>query len=282
MSEAITDQSTAFAPRKPWLAVLLSLIATGVGQVYNGQWKKGILFFLVESGVALLMVPTFGHFWGLLGCVLILLGFNLYVIGDAFVSARKAHDYTVKTCNKMWVYALVICAGLVIGASVEGVIKGYFFQSFKIPSRSMISTFQVGDHFMSEILDSDDVIKRGDIVVFLFPEDESKHFVKRVIGLPGDTLRIQDKVVLVDGQALDEPYVQHIKVGNQPDRDDLGPLVIGPDEYFLMGDNREASYDSRWFGPVQRSAMVARAKYLYFPGDISSDDWLDRLGMELR
>lgn len=275
-------ETEVVAPRKPWLAFLLSLIATGVGQVYNGQWKKGVSFFVAEALLGAILAPAFGAFSAMLGCVVFLLVFNLIVSIEAFISARGKADYILKPCNKTWVYALVICLNLIAGVTMKGVIQEYFYQTYKAPTGSMIPTLLVGDHFMAEMLEESDGVGRGDIVIFEFPDDASKHFVKRIIGLPGDRLEIRDKVVFVNGNALVEPYVQHTKYTNQPQRDNFGPVVLDPDTYFVMGDNREDSYDSRWFGPVSRSAIKGRAKYLYFPGDVTSDGWIDRLGMELR
>ncbi|MDC0336406.1 signal peptidase I, partial [Pseudodesulfovibrio sp.] len=267
--------------RKPWLAALLSLIATGLGQVYNGQWKKGLVFFCIELVVGYSLITLFSSFPWMVASIGVLLGFNLLISGEAFVTARRAGSYALKPYNRNWLYILILVFNLVSGAAMEMVIEGYYFQSFKVPSGSMLTTLRVGDHFMSEMLSDSAVIGRGDITVFEMP-DGDKYFVKRIVGLPGETIKIINKYVHVNGIALDEPYVRHTKSDTVPIRDNFGPVKLGPGEYFLMGDNREASYDSRWFGPIDRATIIARAKYIYFPGDVGSDEWSERLGMELR
>ncbi|WP_419785629.1 signal peptidase I [Pseudodesulfovibrio sp.] len=190
-------------------------------------------------------------------------------------------------------------------------IRAFIVQAFKIPSGSMLETLQIGDHLLvskfaydvrlpSSILfketpsgqryfsvldttDGKELYKvgdpqRGDIAVFKFPEDESKDFIKRVIGLPGETIEVKDKVVYIDGKALDEPYVHHTKAGSMPVRDNFGPYVIPQGQYFMMGDNREGSYDSRWWGTVKREKIVGKALIIYWSWDGPTNIRLGRIG----
>jgi len=282
----MTDQNSIlsasdFKPRKPWLAGLLSFFFTGFGQVYNGQWKKGIGFFVAEWVYSLAMIPFWSDFVSTLLCLAILLGFNIFVAGEAFATARSLRKYTPGKWNRWWVYALCLCVSIVSGFAFDPLMS-QSYEAYKAPSGSMLPTLRIGDHFIVETLAADDAVERGDIVIFLFPEDERKNFIKRVIGLPGETVEIRQRKVLVDGQSLEESYVQHTKTGMMPLRDNYGPLILGPDEFFVLGDNREASYDSRWWGAVKRQKIKGRAKYIYFPGELDSEDWADRFGMEIR
>lgn len=269
-------------PRKPWLALVLSLVITGLGQIYNGQWKKGVLFFLAETVCGVVFFFAFASFAGMLGAVLALIVFNLFVAGEAFVSARRLNQYSLKPCNRWWIYGAILCLSFLSGLAFEDALGAWFYKTYQAPSGSMLPTVRIGDHFMVEMLSGDAVIERGDIIVFRFPEDETKDFIKRVIGLPGETVEMSAKQVLVNGKPLDEPYVQHTKPSDVPGRDNFSPVSLGQGEYFVMGDNREASYDSRFWGPVGRSAIFGRTQYLYFPADMGSSDWFERLGMELR
>ena len=269
-------------PRNPWLALLLSLVAVGLGQVYNGQWKKGLGFFLAELLLAVFMLLFWADFAAMLLCVAILLGYNLFAAGEAFASARRLSGYTLKPCNRWWIYAACLVASLGVGAGFEQVIKGWFFVAYKVPSASMLPTIQVGDHFMVEVLEPDDELHRREIVIFSLPETHGRDFVKRVVGLPGETVEIRRRRVLIDGKPMDEPYAYHTKPDILPLRDTFGPLTLGPGEYFLLGDNREDSYDSRWLGPVPRNRITGRAGYIYFPGNLDAPDWADRLGTPLR
>jgi signal peptidase I len=162
----------------------------------------------------------------------------------------------------------------------------FVFQAFKIPTGSMEDNLKVGDHIivnkfiygpapnaLKGLIPLRD-IKRGDIIVFRYPLQPDTDFVKRVIGMPGDTLEIRDKVVYINGKALDEPYVIHLDPNvfpNQPtlpepykSRDQFGPYSVPPGRYFAMGDNRDRSSDSRYWGTVPRGMIKGRAFMVYW------------------
>jgi signal peptidase I len=166
-------------------------------------------------------------------------------------------------------------------------VRTYLFQMFKIPSASMQETLLIGDHvlvnkfvlaplafpFERQFLPLSDV-RRGDIVIFRPPHDLLQDYVKRIIGLPGDTLRIIDQVVYIQPAgatgftATDEPYVVHEYPGQVPDNlMNFGPVLIPQGQYFAMGDNRDDSMDSREWGFVPRSNIVGRALLVYWSFD---------------
>jgi len=105
------------------------------------------------------------------------------------------------------------------------------------------------------------VIERGDMVVFWFPLDRTKSYIKRVIGLPGDVVTITDGAVMVNGQTLDEPYVPE----EYRDHQSLPPHAVPPDNYFVLGDHRSSSNDSRVWGTVERSFIYGKAVFVYWP-----------------
>jgi signal peptidase I len=106
-------------------------------------------------------------------------------------------------------------------------------------------------------------LKRGQIVVFYkTPKRDEDALIKRVIGLPGDTIEMRDGAVVVNGTAIDEPYVHGLQTGCG---NSCGPITLGPDQYFLMGDNRSNSLDSRMFGPIPASQVVGRVVLRYWP-----------------
>jgi len=166
------------------------------------------------------------------------------------------------------------------------IIRTWGVQAFKIPSGSMMPTLLIGDHLLVSKSTygikapfSDTVIipisdpQRGDIVVFRFPEDPDKDFIKRIIALPGETVEVSNKKVLINGQALDDPWGTYsdriiLPPGVQP-RDNFGPVKVPEDHYFVMGDNRDQSYDSRfWFGGrggfVPREDILGQAFIIYW------------------
>lgn len=171
-------------------------------------------------------------------------------------------------------------------------VRTYLFQMFKIPSASMEDSLLVGDHvlvnkfalaplaypFERQILPLAPV-RRGDIVIFRYPHDPQQDYVKRVIGLPGDTIKIVNQVVYIQpaGQkgfsALDEPYTVHKHPTEVPDNlNNFGPVDVPAEQYFAMGDNRDDSLDSREWGFVPRQNIVGRALLVYWSFDGVSPD----------
>lgn len=189
----------------------------------------------------------------------------------------------------------------------------FVLQAFKIPSPSMVPTLQIGDHLLvnkfifgghgawyEKVLPYR-AIRRGDIIVFKFPFDAHEHYVKRVIGIPGDRVKMVDGQVYVNEVALNEPYVYHDPAAHyHPFNDSFPPtsphflreqvrpewgeellqhvkggeLVVPPDKYFAMGDNRDQSWDSRYWGFVDRDAVMGAPVVIYWSLD-SADDSLE-------
>ena len=180
----------------------------------------------------------------------------------------------------------------------------FVVQAFQIPSESMQDTLLVGDYLLvnklcyggkglGDHLMAYQTIKRGDIIVFHYPVDPQQHFVKRVIGVPGDHLRMVSKKVLINGRPLDEPYVHFLEPPNNLFRDNFprtdipaiglegkwwlemrklvedGQLIIPEGHYFVMGDNRDDSQDSRYWGFVPRENIIGRPLVIYW----SVRDW---------
>jgi signal peptidase I len=160
-------------------------------------------------------------------------------------------------------------------------IRAFVVQAFKIPSGSMKPTLQIGDHILVnkfvygiKIPFTDKELlpighpARQDIVVFRYPVDPSKDFIKRVIGLPGDTVLIRDKTVFVNGQQLEEPYItfsdKRILSAAASPRDNMNAITVPPGSLFVMGDNRDESYDSRFWKFVDMSQLKGKAFIIYW------------------
>jgi signal peptidase I len=163
-------------------------------------------------------------------------------------------------------------------------IRTFVVQAFKIPSGSMKPTLQIGDHilvnkfiygvkipFLDKTLIPITEPKRGDVVVFEFPEDPKKDFIKRVVGLEGDTVEIRNKKVYINNEPMEDPYGthldSHIIPGGRRPRDNIGPVSVPSDSIFVMGDNRDHSYDSRFWGFVKLSALKGKAFIIYWSWD---------------
>lgn len=165
-------------------------------------------------------------------------------------------------------------------------IRTWIFQAFKIPTGSMEPNLLIGDHllvnkfvyaptataFERALLPVGEVA-RGDILVFKFPEEPERDFIKRVVGLPGERLELRDGVVWVDGNRLDESYLIDRGLTPLPGaialdrRGNYGPVVIPGGHYFMMGDNRGNSQDSRWWGALPHENLKGRATVIYWSFD---------------
>ncbi len=150
---------------------------------------------------------------------------------------------------RAWARDLVIAAGL------AAVIIVFFYQPVKVEGTSMAPSLSDQERiFINKFVYHVGVIERGDVVVFWYPLDRSKSFIKRVVGLPGDLVEIRQGRVFINGKQLDEPYVP----AEYMDASDYAPLRVRLGEYFVMGDHRISSNDSRMFGPVAAATSTAK------------------------
>ncbi len=184
---------------------------------------------------------------------------------------------------------------LAVALVLAFVIRTFVVQAFKIPSGSMLDTLLIGDHLLvnkflygTRIPFTDTVVlpveepKTGDVIVFEFPEDTSKDFIKRIIGAPGDVIEMKNKVVYRNGEKIVEPYIKHTDPNFQGRRDNFGPLTVPPDRYFVMGDNRDESYDSRFWGFVDKAKIRGKAWVIYWSWDGPADIRWGRIGQAVR
>jgi len=176
---------------------------------------------------------------------------------------------------------------LVIAVVLALFVRTWVFQAFKIPTGSMEKNLLIGDHLIvnkmqfaptmtgaEALLMPRRDIRRGDIIVFKFPQDPERDFIKRAIGLPGDRLELHRKKVYINGTPIDEPYVQFLEppsISGAPRTDDVreeyGPINVPAHQYFMMGDNRDNSEDSRYWGFMPESYVKGQALFIYFSLD---------------
>ncbi len=226
---------------------------------------------------------------------------------------RRLHD---KTTVAEYMESLLVTIILALFGT------SFIVQAFKIPSPSMEKTLLVGDHLLVnkfifggrgdawyEKLLPYRSLRRGDIIVFKYPYDDHQHFVKRVIGLPGDRFKMVDQDVFINGKKLDEPYVVHDPnpiasydvlnyqfppPGNRFLNSRANPkwveearayvkgdeLLVPPDKFFVMGDNRDNSADSRYWGFVDRDAIMGRPFLIYWSVDATTSDYAQNTFLE--
>ena len=172
---------------------------------------------------------------------------------------------------------------IVIAVILALFIRTWVVQAFTIPTGSMEQNLLIGDYLLvnkfvfgptttgiENTLLPVDTVARGDIVVFKFPEEPERDFIKRVIGLPGETLEVRGKRVYINDEPLDEPYLRDQRPAAPPGavaldrRDNYGPVSVPDDHYFMMGDNRDDSQDSRFWGPLPHSYLKGKAMLVYW------------------
>jgi len=161
---------------------------------------------------------------------------------------------------------------IVVALILALVIRTFIVQAFKIPSGSMLPTLQIGDHILvNKFIYHFVSPHRGDIIVFKYPREEGRDFIKRVIGIPGDKLTIMKKEVFINDRPLNEPYAVHSDSSIQDEsfspRDFYGPVIIPPGRYFMMGDNRDHSMDSRFWGFLDQGKIRGKAFIIYWSWD---------------
>ena len=190
----------------------------------------------------------------------------------------------------LWEYVEAIVTALILAL----LIRTFVVQAFKIPSGSMIPTLLIGDHILvnkflygTQIPFTDKKIlifrepEKGDIIVFKYPENPTKDFIKRVIATEGDTIEEKNKIVYVNGEPVVETYAYHYDPTTRSDsdrRDTFGRILVPKDKIFVMGDNRDHSYDSRFWGFVDRKEVKGKAFIIYWSWN--PDNWVrfNRIG----
>ena len=182
-----------------------------------------------------------------------------------------------KLKSKMYEYAEAIIIAILIAI----VVRTFVVQAYKIPSRSMVPTLLVGDHilvnkfiygvkvpFLRKTIIPITHPQRGDIVVFIYPNDRSKDFIKRVIGVSGDKIEIKNKIIFINGKQYSDAYGIYsdnvIYPGSMQPRDNFGPVTVPVKSLFVMGDNRDESADSRFWGFVDLKDVEGKAFIIYF------------------
>jgi signal peptidase I len=184
---------------------------------------------------------------------------------------------------------------IVIAVILALFIRTFVVQAFKIPTGSMEENLLIGDHLLvnkfalgpslsgvERSLLPIATIDRGDVVVFKYPEEPERDFIKRVIGLPGETLELREKKVYINGNQLDEPYAHYLQpaaaesglheVTSYDVRERYGPVTVPPNQYFVMGDNRDNSQDSRYWGFLPRGYIKGKALVIYWSYDADPAD----------
>jgi signal peptidase I len=182
---------------------------------------------------------------------------------------------------------------IVIAVILALFVRTWVVQAFKIPTGSMENNLLIGDHLLVNKFVSGPTAtsiersllpvrdpRRGEVVVFKYPNEPERDFIKRVIGLPGDTVELRNKKVYINGEPVDEPYVHFLEPASESQevtsfdvRERYGPVQVPANQYFVMGDNRDNSQDSRYWGFLPRDYIKGRALMIYWSYEAASEDY---------
>ncbi len=275
--------------RNPFVASLLSLFLPGLGQVYNGQLKKCILFLflLIFFVCAFGLASAARSFASLATLFAIEVLLRIYVIADAAITAIKQKNYALKKYNT-WYYHLsfgIVIFLLLLNFDASSILG---MKTYKISTGSNNPTVQIGDWVIADTKAyKNKAIDYGDIIVFRAQDGEV--YLSRVVGLPGNSLALKHNFVSINGRAVKASFVQHTSdngfpideyiemlpnghschiymnaVSNVPEMATIDSIVVPADSYFLLGDNRDNSLDSRYRGAVARKDIIGRVIYAYW------------------
>jgi signal peptidase I len=202
-------------------------------------------------------------------------GYFIFCIIDAgLIAKRNKANYELAKYNRWFVYiGYFVIAALLIEAFQSTVLIPYFIQSFKMPTGSMEPTLFGGDRFeIGKLIYKTTDPKRGDIIVFKYPAKPEVAYIKRLIGEPGDKVEIIGRIVYINGQPLKEDYVQYMDPGSVYQR--YGPVLVPPEKYFVLGDSRDNSMDSRFWGFVPKGNMIGKPLFIYWSYETPRSEYL--------
>lgn len=289
--------------RSAWLAAAKSLVLPGLGQLHNGQFDKAAWWLL---GFGLLAVPAVAviALWlpaglmlpVLLAATLALLVLWIAGVVDAWRVAARGDDRDIAAAPwrraGVTLLLLVLCDGIAFPMLTQAV-RTQAVASFRIPSGSMAPTLWPGDILFADrryaCIGCAVPVRRDDVVIFAYPNDRTQYYVKRVIGLPGDRVRIDDGRIAVNGQDLPArqgdmpPALALARAASVPRTAPPASMdvVVPPGQVFVIGDAREASLDSRQFGSVPLADVVGRVRQIWWSSGPDGVRW-GRLGQVVR
>jgi signal peptidase I len=291
--------------RRIWVSVILSIMEPGLSMVYCGRLWQGIIVevLLIVVNFLLFVVLSFIHeFYMFLILVFVVISLAIGLLVYNIMLTIETNSQKIPRLKRTW--GLIILIWVLSWSANAGLSifrHGYLFEAYNMPSTSMEDALLVGDIlFATKNIDPDD-IHNGDLIVFKYPGDPRQNYsgkgtnwIKRVIATEGQTIKIVDKQVFVDGEPFDEPptvkkdtarvvpYYKGLYEWGPYKRDNLPETLVPEGKLFVMGDNRDNSSDSRFWGYVDFEEVVGRPRFIHFSRDSGSGRVrLDRLGMRL-
>jgi signal peptidase I len=266
-------------PRRPWIAALLTILTTGLGHLYSGKPRRGIMLFVIGQflffvfAVAVNVITPNVYF--VLPAIAVGIAFIVFCVGDVIsIAKRNKENYKLAKYNRWFIYvSYVIVASLALNIYTSFIINPYFIQAFKMPTGSMEPTMLIRDHFLvGKLIYKTTEPKRNDIIIFKYPRNPESAMVKRLVGEPGDKLEIIERTVYINGKPLKEEYAHYIDPSSAGQH--YGPVNVPPRQYFVLGDNRDNSMDSRFWGFVPRENLLGKPLFIYWSFETPRDEYL--------
>jgi signal peptidase I len=262
-----------------WVTALLTLLTPGLGHVYLGQARRGIaLFILIMIADTLLLFAMMGvlaRFWMFAVSLALLLGLWLFIMADAITRARRTASEPGQSYNRWQIYVgafvlacLIFAAPCIYGlhAKASGQL-GYF----RAAADSMEPTLRRGEYFLADsTFYRSRQPSRGEVAVYVHPKQKDIHVIKRIVAIEGDRIAIRDGRAIVNGMAVEEPYVE--AGASRTPFANMAETSVPLDHVFVLGDNRANSEDSRntsTHGAVPMKNLIGRVTDIAFSSDIS-------------
>ena len=288
--------------RRVWVSVLLAFLGAGLPLIYCGNLKGGVMLTFAMIALEFLLWVLIAAFSTL--SMAIVLIFMSIAIGVAILIyiikyTRKTNEFSIPRLPHAWLWVISI---FLIGLGLEEVndliIKANFVEAYKMPSGSMENTLMIGDYLLASKGIKPEKLQRGDLIVFKYPNDEKINYIKRIVAICGDTVEIINKQLYVNHKAIPAPpeaqfidpmhtYQYTIDTSDKQNylygrRDNMPESIIAQNGYFVLGDNRDNSADSRYWGLVDQSEVVGKARFIHFSWD--AEHWKirwNRMGKRL-
>lgn len=302
-------QQLSIQSRRPIVALAMAFVLPGFGQLYNGELNKAIWFFLCFALLSIPGVAVIGLYlppgWMMSALALgLVLALTVWLTGmvDAWRVAVRSQDHLLRAWQLSGVYVLTfaLCDVLAMPLLIN-YVRDHQVASYRIPSRSMEPSVLQGDILFADKRynrsDASTPVRRGDIAIFTYPNNRTLHYIKRVIALPGDRVRVSGHMVWVNDVLLtqaERALPQGVEVTESVDgrrwkvqwaaEGQSGPelsLTVPAGHAFVLGDNRGASTDARHFGPVPLFDIVGKARQVWYSADSSDGVRWSRFGMVL-
>jgi signal peptidase I len=232
----------------------------------------GQFLFIVFAVAVNIITP---NVFFVLPAVVVGIAFIVFCVVDVIsIAKRKKANYELAKYNRWFGYVgCIIAALLVLSIYKSFIILPYFIQAYKLPSGSMEPALLIGDHFLvGKLIFKTTEPKRGDIIIFKYPLDPEAASIKRLVGEPGEKVEITERTVYINGKPLKEDYVQYIDPGSAHQRH--GPISVPPECYFVLGDNRDNSSDSRFWGCVPRESLLGKPLFIYWSFQTPRNEYL--------